>query len=1177
MHNPDHDADFAILTILQEAYDSVKRIFRLSDFSERLGYQWTYGTIPLNDGTHLRLALGRTLDRDNIPAATFTSKMIEAWKPINLLLVDIGGAVEGRDNVQLGDVVTHTTLHYYDHHKVVGRGRHSPRYIPFAPASTHLRELSRRPADRADQSWIDRIEVRRPIEGIPRVLPGEMLVGGAIQANSPRLKKLLLQYPKALAVETEGAGTARAVLDSDLVMRVPNFLIVRGVSDFCNVPQEDNQTTRDAWRAYAAESAAAHAYSLILETRGSPRSGDEPETIDNLTRFREPLNPDSLVQYRTLRFAPPLNAIDNLWEAQRSKIKGRDLELTKLRSRFIEETSSREVRLPYVISGEAGVGKSALAREIAEEVASFYAARWWIDASDQFKVRTGLREFARRLNIPSAHLDLGESNDTDFETHRFLSDLRQALEERVVGGRVLFILDNVDEPTLKHNLPLSTLRYLPPTDCDVLITSQSSKWSPVAPTGTLLKGLDSEAGARMIAEEIGRPDLFDDDDLQGICEDFGGRPLFLHQIASLLRDGESPREFRRHMNDSLEYALGLLPEVEGFTPLWSVVYRMSIDRAEGARPGARGLLQTMAFLAPDPIPLELLRATARGKTDHKGSVADAVLVTLADRSLVECLRQHGSGTRTFLLHRVIAALVRLDVNRANDASRHISMAISAITLVMPDRNQLRCSEGRQRMAILAPHVESLTSHLLTLENDHFANSIRARAADACSLLGLYHRTLSEWVAAQAAHERSVELSDTNQEPGSAALRSVRLANVMRQRGHFKIAQDHLDSVIGLLKLHGDPRDYAWALTVQARILRARPDSSTVDALPLLAEAGRILKPFEHDGNPSTKRQISELHGYSSVMNRLLSKFDVAEREATEGLRTISGLSPDEALDAIETPNEPLVATHLRALGGVWRLLGNFSRAMLAHQRALAIFEGVYGPNHTDVGRALDSLGRVQRECGDFDGAIASFNRAERISDTQFGLNYPHAGTASVNRALVYLDMNMPHAALIEADRGIGIYRQAYNENFDLEKGGSLRNDSTVWALFVRANALMELGELETARAHHEVVLEWRQHRYPRIHAHIASSHYALGDVLWGTRDASLQQLGLRHHREALSIREHIFKHQPDYWLAQSQSRLGWLSGDGELMGRAYETFRAQLGLNHWRTRQVANYINDLKS
>ncbi len=441
------------------------------------------------------------------------------------------------------------------------------------------------------------------------------------------------------------------------------------------------------------------------------------------------------------------------------------------------------------------------------------------------------------------------------------------------------------------------------------------------------------------------------------------------------------------------------------------------------------------------------------------------------------------------------------------------------------------------------------------------------------MLGLHRRTLSEWASAEDASRKAVELSDTTREPGKAALRMVRLANIMRQRAHFVPAQGLLNEALPLLKEHGDSRDYAWALTVQARVLRHRPNSAPGEALPILYDALRLLKPFEDGREPSTLRQLSELHGYISVVCRQLSNLDTAESESAHGLSIITGgMLPNEVLEASSLPDEPLLATHLRALGGVWRLRGDLNRAMHAHRRALEIFERVYGSDSTDSCRALDSLGRVQREWGDLDGALESFDRAERISDFRFGPNHAHAGTAAVNLALAYLELGDFLRALAAVERGLRIYCVAYNELYDDDSSIPLRNEATVWAVFVRANCLMELGHLKRAQNDHATVLEWRQSHYPGFHAHIASSLYALGDVHWRRGGNHSMDLALSHHRQALVIREKVFGTGPNYWVAQSQARLGLLTNDRELLQLAYETYCKQLKPGHWRIIELAAAI-----
>ncbi len=854
--------------------------------------------------------------------------------------------------------------------------------------------------------------------------------------------------------------------------------------------------------------------------------------------------------------------LNNLWMTEQTDLAGRETELENLTNYFSAELERGEGRRPHVISGEPGMGKSALAQEVASRLSQNYAVVWWIDADGSLKIRTGLRELARRLGIESARTGVAPEA-ADEEPHRFLNDLRDHLA--ALDGRVLVILDNVDDAFLKRELPATTLRYLPALNCDILITSQSSDWRPVVGGETPLKGLDAASGVELICRDSERPELVDDPNVGAICRVFSGRPLFLKPIARLIRYGEDPASFLDRLDLSTEDALEVLPDMEGFEPLWRDTYRMAVERADAATPGSRHLLSVLSMLSPEPIPFDLVRAITEVTPGAGEARTIKALRTLVDRNLILEVREGETHSSRFTVHRVVAALVRMDAFVQAEWATDLTIAAQAVALAIPTRDVIRRAAGRERMTALAPHVEAITDRAL----EHLNSAPGAwadPAAEASSLLGLYRRTLSEWAASQEAHEKAVVLSGTGVPPGHCALRQVRLANVMRQRGDFDAAECLLDEALPALEANADVRDYAWALTVRSRILRVRRDSATVEALEPLAEATRLLKRYEQDPDPNTVRQRSELHGYASVLHRQLSEYTLAENEATEGLRLITGgLTPTEVLDREDVPQEVLVATHLRALGGVWRVRGQFELALRAHRRALQIFELIHGPDHTDVGRALDSLGRVQREWGDLDGAVESFRRAADISDRRFGPNYPHAGTAAVNLALVHLETGDLTAATIHANAGLDVYRRFYAESYDDRAGGQIRNEATAWALFVRADVLAAMGDLGHAARDHESVLRWRQVRFPHPNALTASSCFALGDVLLLQDQAAA---GLRRHRESYAIRMRVFEERPDYWLAQSQARLGELTKDRELLTLAFKTFSTQLRPGHRRTVEV---------
>ena len=82
-------------------------------------------------------------------------------------------------------------------------------------------------------------------------------------------KQLLKPFDKALAVEMESIGLARAVCERRTsVWYNPRYAIIRGISDM--VPAENNLDTRDNWKPYAAYAAAMVAKEFIRRLPKEP-------------------------------------------------------------------------------------------------------------------------------------------------------------------------------------------------------------------------------------------------------------------------------------------------------------------------------------------------------------------------------------------------------------------------------------------------------------------------------------------------------------------------------------------------------------------------------------------------------------------------------------------------------------------------------------------------------------------------------------------------------------------------------------------------------------------------------------------------------------------------------------------------------------------------------------------
>jgi tetratricopeptide (TPR) repeat protein len=204
--------------------------------------------------------------------------------------------------------------------------------------------------------------------------------------------------------------------------------------------------------------------------------------------------------------------------------------------------------------------------------------------------------------------------------------------------------------------------------------------------------------------------------------------------------------------------------------------------------------------------------------------------------------------------------------------------------------------------------------------------------------------------------------------------------------------------------------------------------------------------------------------------------------------------------------------------------------------------------------------------------LATFDRARRISDAQFGAGHAHAGTAAVNSALSHLELGQIELAVQQAQQGFEIYKHAYRE---VDDPRNLQNEATVWGLFVRAEALAAKGDLDSAIEDHEFVRTWRSARLPAGHAHQASSLFALAEATWKRDGDTCKPEVVDFHRAALLIREKVFGVAPNFWLAQSQARLGLLTGNSDMLSEAHAFYSAQLKPGHWRTAAVAEALDGM--
>jgi Tfp pilus assembly protein PilF len=130
-------------------------------------------------------------------------------------------------------------------------------------------------------------------------------------------------------------------------------------------------------------------------------------------------------------------------------------------------------------------------------------------------------------------------------------------------------------------------------------------------------------------------------------------------------------------------------------------------------------------------------------------------------------------------------------------------------------------------------------------------------------------------------------------------------------------------------------------------------------------------------------------------------------------------------EAVYGPEHPDVAITLGNLGIVQQQLGEFEAARASQQRALAIKEAVYGPEHPDVARTLGNLGIVQEQLGKFEAARASQQRALAIFEAVYGPEHPDVARTLTNLGIVQEQLGKFEAARASQQRALAIKEAVY--------------------------------------------------------------------------------------------------------------------------------------------------------
>lgn len=209
---------------------------------------------PEGHDTSYKIIVTPLLGMGRIEAANATGDAIRRWQPRYILLVGIAGGY-AKQGVRLGDVLISEQIADYELQKKTRAGdqirwsvhRVDPQLLG---ATQNI----------LDQSWMDRLSVKRPRRGRPQIRFGPICTGDKVIAANGLAEQHMDVWKKLIGVEMESGGVASAAFQA--VTR-PGFFMIRGVSDLAD-SQKDSPTVQ-RWRAYACDVAASFTIGLLQQ------------------------------------------------------------------------------------------------------------------------------------------------------------------------------------------------------------------------------------------------------------------------------------------------------------------------------------------------------------------------------------------------------------------------------------------------------------------------------------------------------------------------------------------------------------------------------------------------------------------------------------------------------------------------------------------------------------------------------------------------------------------------------------------------------------------------------------------------------------------------------------------------------------------------------------------------
>jgi len=635
------------------------------------------------------------------------------------------------------------------------------------------------------------------------------------------------------------------------------------------------------------------------------------------------------------------------------------------------------------------MGKSALAEKFAMQL-KLCSFVWWVRADSEENFDADLTELAEKLAL---------FDTKDMKPREVVAQLVSTLSQRGRLNGWLLVFDNLEVESARY-----AFSRIPTHGGAVLLTSRVKLRNFLNDEPGREEELFLETGPLSVEDAVQLLEVKSkntkDEGFKIIVERLGRLPLAINQAGAIMQ--------QRSLNSAefFSQVLQNLQTTDDFAAI-SSTFRYSIDAIfQSTGQDTLNVLQTLAYLAPDNIPLAFISA----KSSSELNPAEQKTVEhLVDYSVIT----YSTERKLIGIHRLMQAAAR-DILTPETFANCIAARDCVIQLteklvsLLEKRDETLLDVERRRGLI--PHAETLWSNITSMS---LSNNV---------LTAKFLRLLGLALADIGNPEKQRLLLDQ-------ALEIFRLDSTKYVEEISLCHEDYGDAFQSQQQASEALQSFQ-----NARLLLGPLSSSEKRAERLAKLEDKLGVAFYHLGDiKEAVHHHREAVGKFQALNkpippevqcnlgnayRLLGQLKDAQQHLDDALLLAKSINGE---------GHPQYAKILNDLGYLYMEQSEDKLALRKFEEALDFRERFYGPNHLFVATTKSNLAYVHTNLGNYDKAAKFLEESERLYSNKFKADHPRLAHIIFYQGYLDYEQHKFDAAIAKYTDALGRFKILYNE------------------------------------------------------------------------------------------------------------------------------------------------------